>query len=123
MIAAHSDPRVEIVVFRVGDNLYGADASQVIRIARSGARSRLSDALGMPHEGNRALVFRGPDASGELEVCIDEVAGIKAIPVPNLRRVPPAAGSPKGVLGFWLDGPRPVVLVELSHCLELPGGQ
>jgi hypothetical protein len=114
---------VEIVVFRVGDNVFGADASQVIRIARSGARSRLSDTLGMPHEGNRALVFRSPDAKEELEVCIDEVAGIRSIPVPDLRRVPPAAGSPEGVLGFWLDGAKPVVLVELPYCLELPGGQ
>ncbi|MGA9526033.1 MAG: chemotaxis protein CheW [Myxococcaceae bacterium] len=124
MIAAvvASESPVELLVFHVAGRTFAADASLVRRIARAGHASRLSDALGMPGKGDRALVVL--DESGqELEICIDEVVGIQSVPVAQLRRVPSAAGSPRGVLGFWLDGARPVVLVDLTQCLDLPGGE
>ena len=53
------DERVELLVFRVAGATYAADASEVVRIARAGAYARLSDALGMPEGGSRALVVLG----------------------------------------------------------------
>jgi chemotaxis signal transduction protein len=119
-----SAPTVELLVFRVGEVRYGADASQVTRITRAGHRSRLSDALGMPREGTRALVFAEPGSSGgERELCIDAVDGILTAPVEQLRRLPPAAGRVDAVLGLWLEeGERPLVLVDLLRTLDLPGG-
>jgi hypothetical protein len=116
------DTPVELLVFHVARRTFAADASLVRRVGRAGHASRLSDALGMPERGDRALVFVD-EAGQELEICIDEVVGIESVPVANLRRVPAAAGSPRGVLGFWLDGARPVVLVDLTQCLDLPGGE
>ncbi len=121
-VAAAPDERVELLVFSVAGRTYAADAALVSRIARAGHHSRLSDALGMPEKGDRAVVVLD-EAGQELELCIDEVAGIHSIPVADLRRVPAAAGSPRGVLGFWLDGARPVVLLDLTLCLDLPGGE
>ncbi len=115
---------VQILVFRVGDVRFGADATQIARISRSGHRSRLSDTLGMPREGARALVFRdGAAEEGESEVCIDQVDGVLPAPLSQLRRIPPAAGRLNGILGLWLDDePQPVILVDLPRTLDLPGG-
>lgn len=109
---------VDLLVFRVGAQRFAAEASQVRRIAKSGSYSRLSDALGMPDEGTRALVFEAaPDA--EQELCIDSVEGLRAARVETLRRLPLAAGQVEAVLGLWLeDGERPVVLVDLSRTLS-----
>ncbi len=111
---------VDLLVFRVGAQRYAAEASQVRRIAKAGAYSRLSDALGMPDEGTRSLVFEAaPDA--EQELCIDAVEGLRAARVDALRRLPLAAGQVEAVLGLWLeDGERPVVLVDLSRTLSHP---
>ncbi len=111
---------VDVIVFRVGERRFAADASQVRRIARAGHFSRLSDRLGMPSEGTRALVFSDETES---ELCIDAVEGVRAAPVRELRRLPLAAGRVDAVLGLWLeDGERPLVLVDLFQTLEPSGG-
>ena len=114
---------VEIVLFRVGDTSYGADASQVVRVARPTERTQTCAGLGPLERGGRALVFRDPEGEEELELRIDEVKRILPVPVAQLRRVPPATGAPKGVIGFYLEQDRPVVLVDLPQSLDLPGGQ
>lgn len=122
-----SDPQsqtVELLVFRVGDARFAADASQVLRVARASHLSRVSDALGMPAEGTRALVIASGDGEGgEQALCIDSVEGFRSARVDHLRRLPLAAGRVDAVLGLWLEeGERPLVLVDLSRTLDLPGG-
>ncbi len=120
--AVAPDSPVELLVFHVAGRTFAADATLVLRVVRAGHASRLSDVLGMPTQGDRALVVLD-EAGQELEICIDEVVGIQSVPVADLRRIPAAAGSPRGVPGFWLDGARPVVLVDLTQCFDLPGGE
>jgi chemotaxis signal transduction protein len=113
--------RVDVLFFRVGPSRFGADASQIVRIERAGFQAKLVDTLGMPDEGTRALVFQTP--SGEQQVCVDAVEGVRTIEIDDLRRVPRAAGAPPGVLGIWLEnGRRPVVLLDLPSTLDAPGG-
>jgi chemotaxis signal transduction protein len=113
-------PQVDLLLFRIGASRFGADASQVIRIERAGFRARLVDALGMPDEGTRALVFQAP--SGEDQLCVDAVEGVRLVQVDDLRRVPPAACAAPGVLGLWLeDGRHPVVLLDLPTVVGVPG--
>lgn len=112
---------IDIIVFIIGDVRYGADASQVLRIDRAGHQAKLSDALGMPQSGERALVFNDPD--GELHLCVDRVEGVRPAPVQELRRVPLAAGRTRAVLGLWLErGETPLVLIDLLNSLDAPGG-
>jgi chemotaxis signal transduction protein len=113
--------RVDVLLFRIGPSRYGADASQVLRIVRAGFLARLVDALGMPDEGTRAVVFETP--SGEQQVCVDAVEGVRTLAVQDLRRVPLAAAAPAGILGLWLeDGRHPVVLIDLPTTIDAPGG-
>ncbi|HZA14945.1 MAG TPA: Frizzy aggregation protein FrzB [Myxococcaceae bacterium] len=113
--------RVDVLFFRIGSARFGADASQVVRIERAGFHAELVDALGMPDEGNRALVFVTP--SGERQMCVDAVEGIRTVGVDDLRRVPAAAAAPRGVLGLWLEGGQhPVVLIDLPTTVDAPGG-
>lgn len=114
--------KVDVLIFRVGRTRYGADASQIVRVDRATHQSKLIDALGTPETGTRALVFNLPKGD-EAQICIDGVVGVRTLTVNDLRRVPPAAGQPGGVLGFWLDGDdSPVVLIDLPSSLDLPGG-
>lgn len=121
--AQETPGNVDVLVFRIGPAHYGADASQVLRIDRASFQTKLVEALGMPEEGNRALVFHDPKHA-EAQICVDAVIGVRTVSVHQLRRVPAAAGQPKGVLGFWLDeGHAPVVLIDLPTSLDAPGGQ
>lgn len=115
-----ADGRVDILIFRIGQHRYGADASQVTRIGRAGHDARLSDELGLPEEGGRALVF--DTDRGEAQLCVDQVVGVRSAPVHDLRRLPLAAGPSRNVLGLWLeDGERPIVLLDLSRTVDLSG--
>jgi chemotaxis signal transduction protein len=115
---------VEVLLFRVGAARFGADASQVVRVARASERTGHGSALGPLDSGTRALVFRTPEGAGEAELCVDEVQRIRPVPISQLRRVPPAAGAPRGVIGFYLEAEdRPLVLVDLPQCLDFAGGQ
>jgi len=110
------DPEVEILFFQIGADQLGADASQVLRIAGPGVPGARRSRLGSPSP-KRALVFDAGDgaAPGTLEV--DAVLGVRSIPTRDLRRVPRAARIAAHAIGFWLDGDRPVLLVDLPRTL------
>lgn len=112
------EAEVDILLFEVGDVLYGADASQVIRVDRPDAATLDSTRLGRVHSGQRALVFHGGD--GEARLRVDVVHGVRSVAVHALRRMPRVAGG-KGTLGVWLDGERPVVLVDLLQTRQDTG--
>ncbi len=105
---------VDILLFEVAGVRFGADASQVVRIDRPIEEPSVGAPLGVPHAGNRALVFRSPD--GELKrLDIDKVAGVRTVSIESLRRLPPPARVGVVPIGAWLDGDEAVLLVDLAR--------
>ena len=104
---------VDILVFEVAGVRFGADASQVVRIARPVDEASVGQPLGPPRHGNRALVFKAPD--GNLRrLDIDRVNGVQTISIESLRRLPGPARVGPIPIGTWLDGDRAVLLVDLA---------
>lgn len=105
---------VELLIFRVGEDLYGADACQVARIGRPDAETAVPLLLGAPRGLGHSLMVK--DGSGtEPAVRVDAVEGLRQAPVHLLRRLPPAAAAPAYAVGVWLDEQRPVLLVDLAE--------
>ncbi len=104
---------VELLLFTVGETVFGAEASQVLRIDRVESTAPLRNALGAlaRQVGRRGLIFRDADREGQLVV--DSVLGVRQVPIDTLRRLPKPAGSPQYALGLWLDGEKLVLLVDL----------
>jgi hypothetical protein len=107
---------VEVLFFRVGADRLGADASQVLRIERPGVPGARRSPLGS-HSPRRALVVRSGEGEAEGALEVDLVLGVRAIPTRELRRVPAAARAAHHAIGFWLDGDRPVLLIDLPRTL------
>ena len=115
---------VGLLLFKIGDNTYGADATQVVRIdqppdansGRPGTTPLERPELGALKRGDRVLVFRDREGEGQLRV--DAVQGLRQVPVDQLRRVPAAALPAPYAVGFWLDGGNPVLLIDLSESLK-----
>lgn len=98
-----AEGEVDLILFEIAGQLFGADASLVLRIERPSA------------EGKRALVFQGGAEEGQLPV--DRVRGVKAVSVASLRRMPAAASQPHAI-GVWLDGDDPVLLLDLVEFVK-----
>ncbi len=109
-----ADPNgVEILLFEVGGALYGADTSQVVRIAQPrGTATPPSTSRSKPD--GRALVFQTPQGeTGQLR--IDAVRGLRTVPISALRRLPVGIGPECFAIGVWLDGEKPVLLIDLHR--------
>lgn len=103
---------IEVIVFRVGGQTYGADAHQVSYISPASSEAFALPGLGVVSAGGRALHFRG--AGGErAQLRVDRVEGVRTIPATNLRQMPPAAGAPPYAIGVWLEDDRAVLLIDL----------
>jgi len=114
---------VEIVLFKIGGVTYAADASQVIRFDRVALNSPGDETVppGPRRGSERALIVR--DGNGAcLPISVEAVAGLRTVPVTSLRRLPHVVGISRPALGFWLDGERPVMLIDLLELLEGPEG-
>jgi hypothetical protein len=112
---------VDLLLFEVGERVYGADATQVLRIDHRRPDALPARFLGPLTTGDRALVVQGSD--GEAQIPVDVVRGVRRTPVVELRRRPhPAWGDPSAI-GFWLDGETPVVLIDLVRALDAQGRQ
>ena len=114
MIDAHetSGEEVDLLLFRIGETVYGADASLIARVDRPTETTYSLPALGRLAEGRRALVFA--TGQGEKALRIDAVIGVRTALVDSLRRMPSAAGAGSYALGFWLeDSGTPVTLIDL----------
>ena len=114
-------PEVELMIFEVGGNRYGVDASQVIRVDRARGDAVRVEALGKPARGLRALVFETEE--GEFQLAVDTVHGVRAVEADSLRRLPPAAETLPCNIGIWLDGEKPVLLLDLKETLKAQGRQ
>lgn len=115
MTASDSAPSVELVLFTIGGIDYAADASQVVRIERSQRDAAVES-------GHRALIVRDSDGACHPLRC-DAVHGLRTVPVASLRRLPAAIEVAEIAVGVWLDGERPVLLVDLLEFLKRHGGQ
>ena len=103
---------VEIVLFDIGGNRYGADMTQVRRIGRADEHDSVGTPLGAPYTGRRALIF-APTEDHEVCLPIDGVLGMQTVRRDDLRRLPPAAGPTPFIIGAWLDRDQTVLLVDL----------
>lgn len=114
LAASAESAEVELLLFEVGGQRYGADASQVLRIDRAASNAVTWASLGTPKSGQRALVFRGADAEAqEAQLRVDSVTGVRPVALEALRRLPPAASQDPTLIGVWLDGDTPVLLLDL----------
>jgi chemotaxis signal transduction protein len=117
--ASQAMEEVDLLFFEIGEELYGTDASQVLRIDRSLPDDPALPELGQLKRGGRALVFETPEGEGHLKV--DLVRGVRAIPLAALRRMPTAAGAAPYAIGVCLDEVRPVLLIDLVETVKTQG--
>ncbi len=110
---------VDVLFFEIGPELYGADASQVLRIDRALPEDLVLPELGQPSRGGRAIVFDTPEGEGHLKV--DVVRGVRPIPLVSLRRLPPVASGATFAVGVCLDETRPVLLIDLVETAKTQG--
>ncbi|HET9451951.1 MAG TPA: Frizzy aggregation protein FrzB [Aggregicoccus sp.] len=119
--------QVDLLFFEVGASLYGADASQVLRIDRAQQDDFTLPDLGALREGTRALVFQLPEGEGHLRV--DAVRGVRPVPLTALRRMPPPAAAPPYAVGLCLEQDlsqtpeqaQPVLLIDLAETVKYEG--
>ena len=115
--------QVDLLFFEVGPSLYGADASQVLRIDRAQQDDFTLPDLGALREGTRALVFQLPEGEGHLRV--DTVRGVRPVALNSLRRMPLPAAAPPYAVGLCLDQDlaeaQPVLLIDLAETVKYEG--
>lgn len=111
-----AEAEVEVLFFRIGAEQLGADASQVLRIERPDVPGARRSPLGSATP-KRALVFRAGEGGGEGALEVDLVLGVRPVQARDLRRIPGAAHVAPHAIGFWLDGERPVLLIDLPRTL------
>jgi chemotaxis signal transduction protein len=117
---AAAGARVDILLFDIGRETFGADASQVTRIGPADGSALSPEELGPPAIGARALVFNAPaGTAGQLRV--DSVRGVRSVPIDSLRRMPGPAGAPPYAIGIWLDGENTVLLIDLVELHRVKG--
>ena len=116
---ALAEEQVDILFFEVGDQVYGVDAGQVLRIDRALANDPAVVELGELKRGNRALVFLTPQ--GESHLRVDGVQGVRPVLVTDLRRMPPAASAAAFTIGACLDQARLVLLIDLVETAKTQG--
>ncbi|MGQ0504427.1 MAG: Frizzy aggregation protein FrzB [Myxococcaceae bacterium] len=110
---------LELLLFEVGDEVYGADATQVLRIDKPADDALTLVPLGELKRGSRALVFRTQSGEGQLRV--DRVRGVASAGPNTLRRLPPAARRLPCAIGVWLAEDRPILLLDLVQTLTSQG--
>jgi hypothetical protein len=116
---ARAEEEVDILFFEVGDQVYGTDASTVLRIERALPGDLALPELGALHRGTRALVFATPEGEGHLKV--DMVHAVRPIPIADLRRLPPAVNAAPFTIGACLDRARLVLLIDLVETAKTQG--
>lgn len=104
--------QIDLLVFEVGGQRFGADLSQVRRIDQDSAADTVGRPLGTPRSGKRALVFE-VSLGNERRLAVDHVQGVAKVPVASLRRLPRAVHSAPYAIGAWLDGDVVILLVDL----------
>ncbi len=122
--SSYTRSEIELLVFELGGAVFGADASQVLRIDRpveGAGPAQAPGPLGVATQGSRALVFKTEGGYGQLRV--DGVRGVRQVAVDSLRRLPQAATAQPYAIGVWLDGDRPVLLIDLVEMVRHQGRQ
>lgn len=105
---------VDLLFFTAGDQLFGVDPLDVMRVDRFDDLARHCSVR--PTASGRVLISR--DAHGEFQLPVDKVLGVRRFPRSALRRAPPIAlalGGPRAdeVMGVCIDGEAAVLLLDL----------
>jgi chemotaxis signal transduction protein len=116
---ALAEELVDVLFFEVGDQVYGADAGQVLRIDRALPGDPAVPELGELRRGTRVLVFH--TTQGEAHLRVDAVQGVRPVPVTELRRLPPAVNAAAFTIGACLDQARLVLLIDLVETAKTQG--
>lgn len=116
---ALAEEQVDVLFFEIGDQVYGVDAGQVLRIDRALPQDPVVVELGELKRGNRVLVFSTPQGEGHLRV--DGVQGVRPVLVTDLRRLPPAVSAAAFTIGACLDEARLVLLIDLVETAKTQG--
>jgi chemotaxis signal transduction protein len=116
---ALAEEQVDVLFFEVGDQVYGVDAGQVLRIDRALPEDRAVVELGELRRGTRVLVFH--TAQGEAHLRVDGVRGVRPVPVTALRQLPPAVNAAAFTIGACLDEARLVLLIDLVETAKTQG--
>ncbi len=114
--AAAGPTSVDLLLFEIGGEVYGADAAQVLRIERPAEDAVRLPELGHLLRGGRALVFK--TETGEGQLLVDAVLGVQGAPLQSLRKLPRAASLKPYSIGVWLGDERPVLLIDLVQTLQ-----
>jgi chemotaxis signal transduction protein len=110
---------IDILFFEIGGQVYGADASQVLRIDRALPGDLALPELGELKSGARALVF--DTSQGESHLKVDVVQGVRPIPLTDLRRLPRSVNAAPFTIGACLDEARLVLLIDLVETARTQG--
>ena len=116
---ALSEEQVDVLFFEIGDQVYGVDAGQVLRIDRALPEDRAVVELGELKRGTRVLVYNTPQGEGHLRV--DGVQGVRPVLVTDLRRLPPTVNAAAFTIGACLDRARLVLLIDLVETAKTQG--
>jgi hypothetical protein len=108
--------KVDLLVFLIGERRFAADAGQVQRVASLRPDAVELESLGRLTRGARALEVSLDGA--DRQVAVDGVIGLRSVPLTQLRRFPVMARAGREVLGVWLDGEAPVVLIDLEKAVR-----
>ncbi len=116
-----TEAEVDILFFEVGTEVFGADASQIVRIDLPDQSALQIPELGSVITGKRALVFMIGEGEAEVEaqLRVDAVLGIKPVPLESLRRLPPTASAKQYAIGVCLQGQAPVLLLDLVQLAQI----
>ncbi len=114
-----AEEQVDVLFFEVGDQVYGVDAGQVLRIDRALPGDPALAELGELRRGTRVLVFN--TAQGESHLRVDGVQGVRPVPVTELRRLPPVVNAATFTIGACLDQARLVLLIDLVETAKTQG--
>jgi chemotaxis signal transduction protein len=114
-----TEEEVDVLFFDIGEQVYGTDASQVLRIDRSLPGDLSLPELGALDRGSRALVFS--TSEGEAHLKVDRVRGVRPIPIADLRRLPATVNAARFTIGACLDQARLVLLIDLVETAKTQG--
>ena len=105
---------VELFLFEVGGERFGADATQVLRVDSVSDTAVRHSALGELRRAQRAIVYSDHEGT-ERAVVVDAVFGLRVVEVNQLRRLPRLAQCGALSVGAWLDGEQAVMLIDLRQ--------
>ena len=117
MIEAASASECSLLFFEIAGQTFAADPLEVVRVDRRDTDLPIVEIMPATPKGTRVLVAK--TASGEFQLPVDRVMGVRRFPNSSLRRPPALAFAVSGaraneLMGVVLDGQTPVPIMDLK---------